>query len=112
MAYEKEISTLYHRKWRQKARAEGRCGGCGREDERTQAGRYFCNRCYENRKKHTEASNARAMEIYYQRKKDGLCVSCGAERDNETLKCSFCRKKSNEAVARHAQKFKLEGKES
>jgi hypothetical protein len=98
-------STQYRRDAYWRYRSEGRCGNCGRTDERTKAGRSICSRCYEGRTAYFKAYNEKAMQKYYERKKMGLCVSCGTERDNRTLRCSCCRKKQNDASMRYARKW-------
>ncbi len=98
-------SSQYRRDAYWRYRSEGRCGNCGRRDARTEAGRSTCQRCYGSRETYRKAYDEKAMQKYYERKEKGLCVRCGAERDNKTLMCNYCRRKQNDASMRYAKKW-------
>jgi len=107
---------------------EGKCGRCGKIDDRTRQGRSMCAAC--NEKSHAqpkkplteerrEADNATKREWAKMRRDAGLCVDCGA-KDARTINgkcwCLQCsRKRSARARANrnpeHESELRLARKE-
>jgi len=65
-------------------------------------GKYHCNDC---REKHNERTKIARRE----RKKNGICTSCGKERDTNFRQCSTCQTKSTNRVREQNKRRKQEG---
>ena len=82
-------------------RQQKRCAKCGKTDERTLAGRWYCEDCASWQREYQRTFNTRQMERYYKNKRNGVCAKCGGALDNETTWCNFCRIKQAEATRRY-----------
>lgn len=82
--------NAYNTSRRQVREAEGLCVTCGKFP--ASAGIRICEEC-------RKASAAQGAAIHASRLRDGLCVSCGGERDSKFKSCSACRSKSRGYVA-------------
>jgi hypothetical protein len=75
------------------------CVRCGMQDERTLAGRTTCDWCSRKIRLMTSEIKERRRLMYHQNKAAGVCVVCGAPRDNKTLRCERCRQRANHLTA-------------
>lgn len=98
------MNKSYHVTRYQIMRDQMRCVKCGAKDEDTIAGRSHCSFCAAKRRLYQQKHNARKMKLYYERKEQGACVICGAERDNATLMCSKCKESHDYAMKKYLQK--------
>lgn len=88
------------------------CTKCGYTDERTLSGFTNCDFCAAKARYFAQRANARNTAIYHERKNSGLCVTCGAPRDNGTVRCDVCNAKVKLANKRYLQKKREKKKEA
>lgn len=108
----REVQSRYSR-----LMSEKRCTQCGKQDDRTLAGRTRCNECnaktYVPRENRSERQllneKRRRQEIRQERVEAGLCRECGKE-DYLTLRgshvCVACKRIHKEAAKRYAESGK------
>lgn len=83
-------------------KSQHRCTKCGKRDERTEAGRYLCQRCAAKELEY-QAARRRAMTLEQRhrerlrerarkaaRRAAGICPNCGGALDREGSICSKC----------------------
>lgn len=75
------------------------CVRCGTQDARTLIGKYYCfdcleshrERCKKSYQKNRDDVNAKNIQRIKERKSLGLCVCCGAKKENfSRTKCHKC----------------------
>lgn len=64
-----------------------RCGSCGKQDERTLAGKAVCKTC-------ADRITARTMERYHRLSDSGICVACGCSPAIRGKLCKSCSEKA------------------
>ena len=83
--------NTYNVSKRQAREAEGLCVMCGKFP--ALEGRRICETC-------RQSSAAQGAAIHANRLRDGLCVSCGGERDSKHKSCSKCRAASRGRISK------------
>lgn len=87
MGYSPSVTT-----WQLRQVATGRCRDCGRPAAKASPG--YC-------RAHKAARAERDAALAEERVAEGLCLGCGADRNNETTRCDDCRETRREYDANY-----------
>ncbi len=79
-------------------KSQRRCGSCGKQDERTIAGKAVCKTC-------ADRININSMKRYNNLSDLGLCVVCGKETAAVGKLCKSCSDKAKIRDMRRTKRF-------
>lgn len=114
-----EADLAFERRRRLVRKKSHLCAKCGKQDERTLAGRYYCTRCNESKNKYArthrkvltpeerELKRRKEREMYQALRAKGLCVSCHTQpADEGYVTCTECREKIKDRQRRARERRK------
>ena len=90
-----------------RSRGLTKCASC-RKKSRTYARRAYLKRTAHLSKRKPISSEERNRRVRLRREKRreaGVCVGCGAKRDNTSTRCERCRKRHNESATKSRKKL-------
>lgn len=95
-------SAEYSRERRARAKREGWCSGCGREDARTKSGKTYCAECAEKQMRWQKQRQA-------ERRAAGVCILCGQTPREGHVLCQRCAERNRENFGERYARLKAAG---